>query len=64
MNEREKVSINKARSFGATMTVVDADVRGIRGGKHLTLILETGIGLNDGNREVPGGVRFQVHMPQ
>lgn len=55
--------INESRSFGAAMPVVDTDVGGGRRREHLTLILERRIGLNDGDGEVPGGVRLEVHVP-
>ena len=55
--------INKSRSFGAAVAVVDTDVGGGGRREHLTLILETRIGLNDGDGEVAGGVRLEVHVP-
>ena len=46
------------------MAVVDADVGGVGGGEDLALILETVIGLGDGDGEVAGGVGLQVGVPE
>ncbi len=57
------MSVNEARGFRSAVAVVDADVCDGRRGEDLTLIFEAGIGLNDGDREVTGGVRLQAHVP-
>lgn len=44
---------DEARSFGATMAVVDSDVRGGRRGEHLSLVFEKGIGLDHSDGVVP-----------
>ena len=64
MKKREEMSVDKSRGFGATMTVINADISRRRRGKNLTLVLEAGIGLNNVNGEIAGGVRLQVHVPE
>lgn len=64
MQIREEAFIDESRSFGATVAVVDADVRGGGRSEDLTLILKTVIGLRDGDGEVAGGVWFKVSVPE
>ena len=61
---RKEVPVDESRGFGSSMAVVDADVGGRRRGEDLALVFQGGIGLHDGDREVAGGVRLQVHVPQ
>jgi len=46
------------------VAVIDADVGSGGGGEDLALILETVIGLCDGDGEVAGGVGLQVSVPE
>ena len=61
---REETLVDESGSFGAAVAVVDADVGGVGGGEDLALILETVIGLGDGDGEVAGGVGLQVGVPE
>lgn len=63
LEEGEEAVGDEAGGFGAAMAVVDADVRGGRRGEHLSLVLERGVGLDDGDGVVAGGVGLQVHVP-
>lgn len=46
------------------MVVEDADEGGGGRGEDLALVLEGGVGLDDGDGEVTGGVRLQLHVPE
>lgn len=59
----EEVFVDKTRCIGTTMAIVDADVGSRGGSEDLTLVLQIGIGLNDGHGEFAGTVRLQVHVP-
>lgn len=60
----EKLVVNEAGRLGAAMTIINADIGPQPGGNHLPLILQRRIGLHDGDGEVPGRMRLQVHRPQ
>lgn len=64
MEIREEVAVDESRGFWSTVAIVDANVGGGRRGEDLTLVLHAGIGLYSGDREVAGGVRLQVNVPQ
>jgi len=46
------------------VTVVNTNIGGGRRGEDLTLIFKRVISLSNGDREITGGVRFQVGMPE
>lgn len=52
VKEREEVVGDEARSFGATMPVVDTDVRGGRRGEYLSLVFEVGVRLHHRDRVI------------
>lgn len=53
VKESKEMVSDEARSFRATMAVVDSDVRGGRRGEHLSLVFEKGIGLDHSDGVVP-----------
>lgn len=59
----EEVFVDKTRCVGATVAIEDADVGSQGRSEDLTLVLQIGIGLNDGHGEFTGTVRLQVHVP-
>lgn len=58
------MAINEAGSFRAAVAIVNADESSGRRSEDLALVFQGGIRLNNGDWEVAGGVRLQVHVPQ